>query len=380
MLHEKIAWITMIFLPLVVIVVAGFALSGVIGGDEVKMKLVYYYDGDEEIINPLLHGMEEMKELQLVRVDSLEKGIKMVEDSDATALLEIPKDFQVGYPTKEVKLRYHYDISSQSTADVLYGIIMGNVKSLNNSLSTVKLIVNQQKQDGVYQENNIEKIVANVEKEYHGGECITIEQEEIGGESKARSFYQIIPGFAVMFLLFSILGGSGKLIEERNNKTLRRILVSTTRRRDLIIGKWIGMSLQGFLQSIILFLVGAILFGISLGNPFYLIIFLMIAALCTGAIGVFIASISNSLAQATGLSMLFFMVMSALGGSWWPLEMTPVIMQKVGHFTFNYWAVTGIKRIILYQQSLLGVSTEIAVLSVVCVIFLILANKVFRVE
>ncbi|HKM34850.1 MAG TPA: ABC transporter permease [Lachnospiraceae bacterium] len=151
------------------------------------------------------------------------------------------------------------------------------------------------------------------DKSLEGG-CALLQKQgvpkTIGGEGKARSFYQTIPGFAVMFLLFSILGGSGKLIDERNNKTLRRILVSTTKRRDLIIGKWIGMSLQGFMQSLILFLVGALLFGISLGNPIYLIIFIMIAALCTGAISVFIASISKSLAQATGFSMLLFMVMS----------------------------------------------------------------------
>lgn len=378
--REKAAWITMILLPVIVIVVAGFALSGIIGGSEVKMNLVYFYDGTEDDISSLLHGLEEMQELSISRVDSLKEGIEMVEKSKATALLEIPQNFQAGYSEEEMVLTYHYDISSQSMADVLYGIIMGNVKSLNNSFSTVKMLVNQQEEDGVFRKENIENIITDVEKEYHGKQSISLKQEEIGGDSEMRSFYQIIPGFAVMFLLFSILAGSGKLIEERNNKTLRRILVSNTKRRDILIGKWIGMSLQGFLQSLILFAIGAVLFGISLGNLFYLICFLLVAALCTGAIGIFIASISKSFAQATGISMLLFMVMSALGGSWWPLEITPDFMQIIGKLTLNYWAVSGIKKIIMYNLPLLEVGLEIGVLSAVCIAFLLLAHKVFKVE
>lgn len=379
-MREKIAWITMILLPLAVIIVAGFALSGLFGEQKIKMTMVYYYNGNAEDVDSIFHGMSDIDNLRIVKAESEEAGIKMVEESSATALLKIPEDFNINDPKKKTELKYFYDISSQSTADMLYGIIMGNVKSLNNSLVTVKMLVEQQKKDGVYQEGNVSDILEEVKADYHGEQQINITENGIGGDNRARSFYQVIPGFAVMFLLFSILGGSGKLIEERNNKTLRRILISTTKRRDLIIGKWIGMTLQGFIQSVILFLAGAFLFKISLGSITYLLAFLLLAAMCTGAIGVFIASISKSLAQATGMSMLLFMVMSALGGSWWPLEMTPSFMQKIGHFTFNYWAVSGIKKIIMYDQTLPGTGKEVFILILVCGVFLMLSDKVFQVE
>jgi len=78
--------------------------------------------------------------------------------------------------------------------------------------------------------------------------------------------------------------------------------------------------------------------------------------------------------------MILFMLMSALGGSWWPLDITPPIMQTVGKFTFNYWAISGIKNFILFDQSLLDSGTEIAVIVGVCALFLMLSFKFFKFE
>jgi len=162
---------------------------------------------------------------------------------------------------------------------------------------------------------------------------------------------------------------------------LRRILIAPVKKSDVIIGKWVGMTTEGFFQAVILFLVGKLIFGLSLGeNPFRLLLFLLVAAGTAGAIGVFVASISKSLKQANGLAMLLFMVMSALGGSWWPLEITPAFMQTAGKFTFNYWAISGIKKLILFNQPLLSVGFEMAILVFAGLIFLFLSFENFKFE
>lgn len=194
MAREKIAWITMILLPLVVIIVAGFALSGMFGNQEVKMTLAYCHNGDDEAVDPLLHGMMNIESLQIVKTESREAGMKMIEESNATALLVIPDDFNVNDPKNEMNLKYFYDLSSQSTADVLFGIIKGNVKSLNNSFITVKMVVDQQKKDGVYDEKKVSKIVEGVIEGYNGDQQINITENGIGGDNRTRSFYQVIPG------------------------------------------------------------------------------------------------------------------------------------------------------------------------------------------
>lgn len=381
MLREKIAWITMILLPLVVLTVAGFALSGLFQSTAPDLVLAYSYEGKPEQLEPLLHGLGEMDTITLVSAASKEDGLKMLEQSTATALMIIPDDFDVSNPDARYEIPFYYDISNQSTSDLLQGIVQGVVNSLDNSLSAVELIVNKLNEHGAYQEEMLPGIVEDVQTAFHNRNRIHMVSNGIGGDESNRSFYQVIPGFAVMFLLFSILGGSNKLIEERQNKTLRRILISPAKKTDVIIGKWAGMTMEGFIQALILFAAGALIFHLSLGaNPLNLFLFLFVAAASAGAIGVFIASISRTLKQATGISMLLFMLMSALGGSWWPLEITPSFMQAAGHFIFNYWAISGIKKLILFNQSVFDVWMEMLVLAGVGMIFLKLSFDRFKFE
>jgi len=380
-MREKIAWLTMILLPLVVVTVAGFALSGLFSESVPDLKLAYSYSGNAENIEPLIHGLEEIEAIQLVQTGSKEDGMKLIEKSSVTALIVIPEDFNVGNINSEFTVEFYYDVSSQSSSGILQGMVQGVVNSLNNSLVTIELLARQAEQYGANTQELLPQIVEKVRNSFHTTERIGIAVQGVGGEESNESFYQVIPGFAVMFLLFSIIGGATKLFDERQNKTLRRILIAPVKKSDVIIGKWVGMTIEGFFQAVILFLAGKLIFGLSLGdNPLRLLCFLLIAASTAGAIGVFVASISKSLKQANGLAMLLFMVMSALGGSWWPLELTPAFMQTAGKFTFNYWAISGIKKLILFNQPLLSVGFEMVILSLVGLIFLFLSFEYFKFE
>ena len=380
-MREKIAWLTMILLPLVVVTVAGFALSGLFSESVPDLKLAYSYSGNAENIEPLIHGLEEIEAIQLVQTGSKEDGMKLIEKSSVTALIVIPEDFNVGNINSEFTVEFYYDVSSQSSSGILQGMVQGVVNSLNNSLVTIELLARQAEQYGANTQELLPQIVEKVRNSFHTTERIGIAVQGVGGEESNESFYQVIPGFAVMFLLFSIIGGATKLFDERQNKTLRRILIAPVKKSDVIIGKWVGMTIEGFFQAVILFLAGKLIFGLSLGdNPLRLLCFLLIAAGTAGAIGVFVASISKSLKQANGLAMLLFMVMSALGGSWWPLELTPAFMQTAGKFTFNYWAISGIKKLILFNQPLLSVGFEMVILALVGLIFLFLSFEYFKFE
>ena len=379
--REKIAWLTMILLPLVVVTVAGFALSGLFRENVPDLKLAYSYSGNAANIEPLIHGLEEIEAIQLVQAGSKENGLELIEKSSVTALIVIPEDFDVENINSRHTVEFYYDISSQSSSSILQGMVQGVVNSLNNSLVTIELLARQAGRYGADTQELLPQIVETVRNSFHDTDRIGIDIQGVGGEKSNESFYQVIPGFAVMFLLFSIIGGATKLFDERQNKTLRRILIAPVKKSDVIIGKWVGMTTEGFFQAVILFLVGKLIFGLSLGeNPFRLLLFLLVAAGTAGAIGVFVASISKSLKQANGLAMLLFMVMSALGGSWWPLEITPAFMQTAGKFTFNYWAISGIKKLILFNQPLLSVGFEMAILVFAGLIFLFLSFENFKFE
>ena len=53
------------------------------------------------------------------------------------------------------------------------------------------------------------------------------------------------PSFAVLFLMFTMSAGSRKMLEERESGTLARLLVSPSRRIEILLGKGVGMYLVG---------------------------------------------------------------------------------------------------------------------------------------
>ena len=52
------------------------------------------------------------------------------------------------------------------------------------------------------------------------------------------------------------------------------------------------------------------------------------------SLGILMAAFMKSESQLSGISTLMILFMSAIGGSWWPLEMTPPFMQKLAYFVF----------------------------------------------
>lgn len=79
-------------------------------------------------------------------------------------------------------------------------------------------------------------------------------------------------------------------------------------------------------------------------------------------LGILLAVTCRTRKQLEGLSTLVILVMSALGGSWFPLIITPEWYRKLGHFTLNAWAMDGYQGIFWYGKDLGGIATEIAVL------------------
>jgi ABC-2 type transport system permease protein len=179
---------------------------------------------------------------------------------------------------------------------------------------------------------------------------VTAEHQTAGQRKKSFMRAQSVAGTAVMMLLFGLTACGATLLQERDGGTLRRLLITPAPRSAILLGKFLFTFSVGMLQVVVMFAFGAIVFRIPVIEHFggLLLVSVAVCAACT-AFGMFIATIGRTQKQIEGISTLVILLMSSLGGSWWPLFITPKWMQIAGHATLNAWAMDGFLGVLAFE-------------------------------
>lgn len=199
------------------------------------------------------------------------------------------------------------------------------------------------------------------------------------GQSAPSGFMQAAPGMMVMFAMLFMLGGTTLIIQEREQGTLARLLVSPVRPAVIILGKLFGVFTSGILQMLLLILTSTLLFSVNwMQSPLALMVLVGVFAFAITSFGMLVAALGKSYDQLNGMSMMLVMVCSSLGGAWWPLEVVPPWMRTLGYCLPTAWAMDGFTGIILRGASLSTLLPEITVLCGFGLTFLLLSIWRFK--
>ena len=181
-------------------------------------------------------------------------------------------------------------------------------------------------------------------------------------EKTARQAFAVA-GMAVMMLLFGLVHCGGTLLDEEQQGTLDRLRLVPGATGAVLGGKFLFTWLIGLVQLVVMFSFGALVFDVPIfrASAALFVLSLAVAAATTG-FGILFAVLCKTRKQLEGFSTIVVLTMSACGGSWWPLSITPEWFQFLGHFTLNAWAVEGYQKIFWYEQGLGGVLPQFCVL------------------
>lgn len=188
-------------------------------------------------------------------------------------------------------------------------------------------------------------------------------RDVIGRKQANPTIAMYAAGIAVMFSLFSAATAGGALLEEKENSTLDRLLCSRMTIDHLLLGKWLYLTILGSLQITLMFVFGAVAFGIELWQ--HLGPFVVVTVVCSGAAASFallLSTLCSSRLQLGWISTIVILVMSALGGSMVPRYLMSETVQQAGMFTFNAWALEAYNKIFWRQLPLRAAETELAVM------------------
>lgn len=205
----------------------------------------------------------------------------------------------------------------------------------------------------------------------------TVDVMRQGKSESLISFYAA--GIGVMFLLFSVTGASGSLLDEMDTGTLDRVLSTQLGMNGLLLAKWIFLSFLGTMQLTLMFLWGRLAFGVDLFHhlPGFAVMTLATAS-AASAFGLVLATMARTRAQLSGFGTILILTMSALGGSMFPRFLMSATMQKLGLLTFNAWALDGYLKVFWRDAPVWQLWPQVMVLALVAAVLLSLARLFAR--
>ncbi|MDA7645065.1 ABC transporter permease [bacterium] len=194
---------------------------------------------------------------------------------------------------------------------------------------------------------------------------VQLEASFAGRNPIPSGFKQSLPGNLVMFIMMNILiFGGTSVASERKNGVLRRLAALPISRWQIVTGKITGRFLLGCILIAFFFFAGRFLFGVNIAtSPIATILVLGLFAWLAASLGVLIGSVTSNPDKTIGLCVMLSMLMGALGGCWWPLEVTSESMQLFGHLFPTAWAMDALHQLISFGGGLADVQTEITVLA-----------------
>ncbi len=147
-------------------------------------------------------------------------------------------------------------------------------------------------------------------------------------------FEQSVPGTMVMFtLLVMFTSGAVTLTIERRNGILRRLASSSMSRGAVALGKWGARWVLGMVQLSFAMIAGSVLFHVHWRPNLPAVMAVLAAYGALAAIlGMALGNFGRTEAQVIGLGVIASNLLAGLGGCWWPIEVTPVWLQKAALF------------------------------------------------
>ncbi len=212
---------------------------------------------------------------------------------------------------------------------------------------------------------------------------VTVDVRPVGRRKQIPSgFEQSVPGILVMFTLIVMLtSGAVALIAERDQGLLKRMASTPMSRGEVFAGKWLGRLTIGLVQIVFAMIAAKILFRMNWGPnwPMVLVVLLAWAAVCA-SIGMGLGTLARTDGQAIGLGVLASNVLAALGGCWWPVEITPPWMQTVANALPTGWAMNALHQLISFQAGPTTVWPNLAALLALALVTGFFGVRRFRFE
>ena len=386
LLKDKRAVVLLLVLPLLFISIVGMSTGQFLTRDDdsQRFRILVVDKCDVDLSHELVTALQKHRELLVTVVPSPTDANDTLQRGDASMLITIGKDFEARAEDLQIS-----DVFNSET-----GPLADGPAALDLSLETRPAAIGLGRLlEGVIftqvvkvvapvaaRKNPVTRRWVNDNLDEAPADTLVATSVEKNIPKKTAVYSWIVPGFTVMFAFFVISVMARSFISERENGTLRRLMMAPISPISVLAGKTIPFYLTSVLQCAMLFLCGRLLFGMSWGPaPMYLIPVILCTSLAATSLGLLLATAVHSDQQVSSYGTTLILVLSSMSGCFFPRDMFPQTMKKISLFTPHGWALKAFDAVLSQATvDLITVSTCCAMLLLFAAIFFTAGTWRFR--
>jgi len=196
----------------------------------------------------------------------------------------------------------------------------------------------------------------------------------VSGHPHASGSDFAVPGQAVSFIFFLAPTIAFTFFREHGWRTWARLRASCGNSAEILLGKALPMLAVGALQLALLFGVGVAVLDLHVpGSAVGVALLCLALLLCVVALGLALTAVFRTMQQLNAFGYLGATFFGMLGGAFVPLAMLPSWARAVAPATPQYWAMRGLRSLILDGKGTSAVGLPVAVLCGYALLFVIIA-------
>jgi ABC-type multidrug transport system permease subunit len=193
---------------------------------------------------------------------------------------------------------------------------------------------------------------------------------------------RMLPAMLIMYIMFQVMTFFLSLwVDDLRTGKIKRIVMSPATPRDLLLGEIAARIIWAALQVVVILGVGSLLLHVHLNvNWLNFSLLLLAFMLAAASIGMMAASFFKTSEKAGAMGVMISLVLAALGGCWWPLEVVPSGMRAVAHFLPTGQAMSAIGEMLAIGPGAPFPAVNIAVLLLMAAIAMPIAARRMRAQ
>ncbi|MFQ5798223.1 MAG: ABC transporter permease [Bacteroidota bacterium] len=286
----------------------------------------------------------------------------LIDRGEAVVVLVIPtyfsKDLEKG---KDVKVQVIVDGSNSNTATTALGYINAIVRDYSN-----------------------DRFLRQMERRGLRISLVPIDlRPRIWYNPELKTSTFLVPGLiGVILMITTVVSTALSVVREKERGTMEQIIVSPIKPVELIVGKTIPYFLISFVASILILIVGRVLFGVVVvGNPLLLALSLAIFLLGSLGVGLLVSTMAQTQQVAFMVAVTISMLPSfVLSGFVFPISSMPLAVQATTYLVSARYFLIALRGIILKGAGLSAYWEQLVFLAIFAFLMMFIATVRLRRE